>query len=206
MKNGYSKEKFMGAKNETLNPEKMKELEKFRALLARWKEIDGAGRTAGGEPIAASESILSFLKGFLEFLKPAQLEYVVGLGGVEHFELEKEYAETKKGQAELAHNEAKLFNEELDARANRLKKAIPNRKSEPEEFKNAFSEFTEFMKDLNEGNLKKYDSAISMKKEFPNRPFGKNESETVFPGMLGDDDKEKPVFMEESDADRADDD
>jgi hypothetical protein len=210
IENEYSKRKFNEAEKETLSPEDMEKLKEFRSLQSRWEKIDGDIRAGAETSGATTESILSFLEGFIELMKPRQFAYVVGVGGVEQTELENKYAETKKGQIELAHTEAVILNDELGARTERLKKAIPNGKNNPKELEEALSDFREMMKELNEGNLKKYSDAVSMKKQFSTRPFGSNEPEVVFPGALENDeegDEQRPVFSsEDSDADRVEDD
>ena len=177
----YSMEKFNKVTEESLKPEDKEKLEKFRALRMRWLELSKDIDPNTGAMEAVIEEIIALIKGFRELLRPEQMEYVLGVGEEAHDKLEDAYSETKEGQLEIARMEANIFNEAFDSRYNRLQKAIENRKTDPQEFISALTHFDSFVKELNEGDLRRYGDAIRNRKDNPGNPFNKKEPEDIEP-------------------------
>jgi hypothetical protein len=161
----YSKEEFNNAQKEALSPEDQKRLETYRkACFELDKEI--WGRDIKIRTI--DTSLLSLIDLFRSVFVPGgSIHYQIS-GRKEHEKLEDESAQTKKGQIDLAHEEANFFNEAFQARAQRLENAIKFGNGDLKEYNDALTDFHQLIKDLNEGNLGKYSYDIADRKNNPN--------------------------------------
>lgn len=160
MSEGYSQEKFKNAKTEGINPDSMRDLEKFRELKIKWKAAD-AKQYEGPVMVAIARDIASL------FSREQWQLFSYYLNRKKHEALEQTHGQTKEGQLELAHEEAEILNDTLDARAERLSETFAHKNESPKtekEYRVALSDFNDFVEDLRESDLEAYARDIHYKK------------------------------------------
>ena len=138
MQEGYSLDKFRKADREDLPPNEKQKLEKYDAILSNGYAEKLQEQLQKGEIGEARATVLSLL----DSLSPSKMGYIVGpqFGGKggyrEHEQLRQKYAETKKGQLELAQQEAEAVNEDYENLKNEVKQKAEEYESAVEDLKN----------------------------------------------------------------------
>jgi hypothetical protein len=173
----YSPRKFNSAERAELDEAELEALNKYRDTARRWREARLENQQT---PKTTVGFFLAAFREAREVFRSEQIRYQHGKGRGEHMELEKASAATKAGQLELAQEEASFFNDAFDVRAARLSEAEKNRETAPEEYNAALESFDELIRDLNEGDLRKYHQSLFIKR-LNQDSFGPSVAKDVIP-------------------------